>query len=135
MLWAEALVSLLLARMLVYLVPFRWTARLLGRAGQSECTSLAQGDEQRAQAVALALRQVADRLPGRWSCLVRAVAGHLMLRRRAIPCSLWLGANLGERGFHAHAWLRSGGHYVTGRRGVDDVRPLQCFSWPAERKS
>ncbi|MEH7416930.1 lasso peptide biosynthesis B2 protein [Neobacillus drentensis] len=48
-------------------------------------------------------------------CLVKAIAGLIMLERRNIESTLYLGTAKDENGnLIAHAWLRSGPYYITG---------------------
>ncbi len=48
-------------------------------------------------------------------CLVRAMAAMMMLNKRGIESTLYLGTCKDEAGkMIAHAWLRSGTNYVTG---------------------
>lgn len=54
----------------------------------------------------------------RWRnvCLVQATAAKVMLRRRGLVSSLYLGASIPRRTeLKAHAWLRSGEIMVTGQ--------------------
>lgn len=53
-------------------------------------------------------------------CLVRAVAGLMMLKRRGIESTLYLGTSKDEKGrLIAHAWLRSGPRYITGAEEME----------------
>lgn len=48
-------------------------------------------------------------------CLVQAIAGMKMLKRRKIESTLYLATAKDENGdFVAHAWLRSGSFYISG---------------------
>ncbi|QGQ48824.1 lasso peptide biosynthesis B2 protein [Metabacillus sediminilitoris] len=48
-------------------------------------------------------------------CLVKAIAAMKMLEKRNIESTLYLGTARDEKGeLVAHAWLRSGPHYITG---------------------
>ena len=117
----EASVLLCLAAALVRLVPFRrWSDRL----GTPEVPA---GEAQRTEHVEL-LREVAravDRVNGwsggRFTCLMQAVAGKVMLNRRRIPNTLVLGVRTTAQaqglGIAAHAWLNSGSVVVLGGEG------------------
>jgi hypothetical protein len=68
-----------------------------------------------ARAVGRALRRAARHLPWRSTCLMRALAGKTMLRRRRCPATVFLGVARREGtelGFHA--WIRAGGVWVSG---------------------
>jgi hypothetical protein len=64
-----------------------------------------------------ALLAAARRAPWRCQCLEQSIAGKLMLRRRRIPATLYLGVEKTEDAIHAHAWLRCGSTFVTGGDG------------------
>jgi hypothetical protein len=68
-----------------------------------------------------ALRRASKRTPWESACLARAIAGKKMLDRRGIPSTLYLGVlkdNKEKKDMKAHAWLRSGNIYLTGKEGV-----------------
>lgn len=122
----EALAMLLLARVLVFLVPLRWVTPWLGR----RMHETPQDDPgPRAIGVRDCLRAVADGLPWEPRCLERAVAGHLMLRRRGLSCTLYLGVNLEEGSLQAHAWLRCGSLAMSGQSEAAAYRTICCFGW------
>ena len=60
-------------------------------------------------------------IPWHSSCLVQALAGAAMLKRRRLDGVLYLGVRLtpGSRtgGMAAHAWLRSGSTVLVGAEG------------------
>jgi len=58
--------------------------------------------------VAVAIARAQRRVP-RATCLSRAAAGWIMLRRRGVQCSVCVGARLDQAGsLEAHAWLECG---------------------------
>lgn len=62
-------------------------------------------------------------------CLVRAVACMNMLKRRGIESTLYLGTAKDESGnMIAHAWLRSGPFYVTGKEGMERFTVVGKFA-------
>lgn len=53
--------------------------------------------------------------PWESQCLTQALAGKMMLKRRGIASTLYLGVMKdGDTGLSAHAWLRSGTFILTG---------------------
>ncbi|WP_217582105.1 lasso peptide biosynthesis B2 protein, partial [Lysinibacillus sp. GbtcB16] len=53
-------------------------------------------------------------------CLVSAIAGMEMLKRRQIESTLYLGTAKDKNGkMVAHAWLRSGPFYITGAEEME----------------
>ena len=66
------------------------------------------------------------RLPWHSTCLVQAIAAMLMLQRRGLDSTLYLGvAREGDVDLAAHAWLRSGDVLVT---GVDEQQQYKTIS-------
>lgn len=81
------------------------------------------------QQVAWAIRAVSRRTPWQSNCLAQAVAGQLMLRRRRIAGTLYIGVmKNGADALAAHAWLRSHEIIVTGGGQLDRYRVIACFS-------
>ena len=118
----EALVSLFWARLLLLCLPFRKIAPRMGKA-MGETEKGAVGKQARElKSVQQALRRAVPLVPGRRHCLTKALAGRMMLARRSIACTIYLGMIKDATRNHrlsAHAWLRSGDMFVTGTKGVD----------------
>ena len=69
-----------------------------------------------------------------------AIAGKMMLKRRKIPSTLYLGITRDvekENSLKAYAWLRSGIHILTGNKGLSEplnnssvtkIEQNYCFS-------
>jgi len=84
-----------------------------------------------------AIRVIAGRTPWRSMCLEQAIAAKVMLRRRRVPNTLYLGVargpSAGEPPMIAHAWLRSGTVQVTGGAPVDQYAVVSTFADAPER--
>lgn len=61
-------------------------------------------------------------------CLVKAMAAMKMLERRQIESTLYLGTAKDETGLIAHAWLRTGTYYVSGRDGMERFTVVSTFA-------
>jgi hypothetical protein len=62
-------------------------------------------------------------------CLVKAIAGLKMLARREIESTLYLGTARDDSAkMIAHAWLRSGTFYVTGKEGMQKFTVVGKFA-------
>ena len=122
----EACAVLGLARVAILLVPFRHLAPALGqRTGGS--TETPCDDPLLAQRVTLAIRRAARVAPWGRNCLAQAIAGQLMLRRRGVRTTLYLGVKKQGHQVEAHAWLRAGDLVVTGGPGHTDYTPISSF--------
>ncbi len=118
---AEAYLHLVLAWVAVTLLTLQRAARLyrLTRIVDDPPDALAQTTT--SAAVAAAIAAAMQGIPWHSSCLVQALAGAAMLKRRRLDGVLYLGVRLtpGSRtgGMAAHAWLRSGSTVLVGAEG------------------
>lgn len=128
---AEAAFCLAVARLLVLSLPFRRLSRRLGTRGRESSTAAHGEATSRALGrVVWALQATARRLPWRCACLEQGIAGKMMLGRRGIASTLYLGvAREGEAGSRAtaHAWLRSGHVVITGAAGRERYAVVATF--------
>jgi Transglutaminase-like superfamily len=75
--------------------------------------------------IAWAVMAAGNAFPGGHNCLVRALAGEVMLRRFGYPAELRIGvANPAAAAFKAHAWLESGGRVLIGDFELESYVPL-----------
>jgi transglutaminase superfamily protein len=129
---AEAVCCLAAARLLVLSLPFRHLSRRLGARGRESAPAAhAEATARALRRVVWALRAAARRLPWRCACLEQGIAGKMMLRRRGVASTLYLGvAREGEAGSSAtaHAWLRSGDFVVTGGAGRERYTVVATFA-------
>ena len=132
----EAAIYLGTARLLVLILPFRWITPWLGvRQAESAATSLSADEEHIAQQVGQAVRTCSRHTWWRSNCLAQAIAGSLMLQRRKIPYTLYLGVKMNGPKLEAHAWLRSGPHFLTGNEVRQQFTTLATFARPAGETS
>jgi GNAT superfamily N-acetyltransferase len=133
---AEAIVALIVARLLVATVPLAKWRRALGRRidgpdlpDPSEDTEPLAANLA-ARRLARAVGRGAARLPGETRCLARALALHAMLRRRGIGAILLIGVRpRAERGGldDLHAWVLRNGEVLIGGNETGYV-PLVGFA-------
>lgn len=130
LLFAEALLSLAVARLAVVVLPFRVLARHLGtHMGESP-----RADDPAAEAprrVAWAVAAASRRVPWRSMCLEQGLAAKAMLRRRGIPNTLYLGVARAldpADSVDAHAWVRAGTLHVTGGRDQSRYAVVSTFA-------
>lgn len=125
--FAEATLWLGVARGAVLLFPFRWIAPYLGRLNE-ETTQVCLSSEQAvAVDIAWVIRLSSTVTPWRSNCLVQAITGKMMLWRRGIPSTLYLGLKKDDHQLEAHAWLRVGAQMVTGGEIQGKFNPISCF--------
>lgn len=124
----EAAAWLLLLRLSIAALPFRYIALLLLgkcvipsdiRVRQRLEMPPARADLRRmcavSWAVSWAISCASRHLPTATVCLHHAIAARIMLRCRSVPTVIYLGAcKEGSQAFAAHAWLVAPGYEVTG---------------------
>lgn len=125
----EALLWLGLARAAVLTMPFRWILYALGQQAGTAAATPHPSQEAVIQQVAWALQVVSRRTPWQSNCLAQALAGQVILRRRQIAGTLYLGVSKEARNpLAAHAWLRSHELIVTGGNHLDRYSVIATFS-------
>ncbi len=115
------------------LLPMKTYAAWLGVQGiaADRRDDAAQSDTVRR--VGWAIRLIAGRVPFRSDCLPQALAARVLLGRRRIPITVYLGASLRQQDLTAHAWTQSCGVVLTGngaRRGFTMVANFTTTTTP-----
>ena len=126
-LFFEAFIMLAWARILK-MVPFSKVAPTLG--DQMQETSMTQlENKETLKNVSEAIHVMSKYTFWESQCLVKAIAGMKMLQRRQIESTLYLGTAKDENGqFIAHAWLRSGPFYISGKEGMERFAVVAKFA-------
>jgi hypothetical protein len=115
----EAAVRLTWYKGALWVLPFRWIAPRLGRpAGQPPLATAAELAA--ARRITWAVHIAARNLPWHSRCLVRAVTAKIMLQRRGLRSTLYLGVRRGDDlEVASHAWLRVGELSLIGGPSAD----------------
>jgi hypothetical protein len=120
----EAYATFAAMRIASWMMPFgrvRDLATLMADRGKHVYNPRALARER----IAWAVMAAGNAFPGGHNCLVRALAGEVMLRRYGYPAELRIGvANPAAEGFKAHAWLESEGRILIGDIEIDSYVPL-----------
>jgi hypothetical protein len=128
-LFLEAVMWLGLFRVILLTVPFRRIAPSLG-THMTETPSREDGGERRqlAREIAQAVNRASRYVPWQAKCLVQAMAGKKMLKRRGVISTLYLGLAKGEdQGLQAHAWLRCDNSIILGGGGLQRFSVVSTF--------
>lgn len=122
----ETALALALGWLLVFAVPFRHSAALVGKAkGPAEAGELPpEKTLQRARAVSRRIVCWAPKMPFRTTCLVRAMAGWLLLKRRGIASTIRFGVAMEDGKLAAHAWLLLADETLLGGAEATGYQPL-----------
>ena len=123
----EASVLLGCARLAVKLLPFSVIARWLGTHQRETPPTQLEEATAVARRVGRAVTVAARNLPWESVCLPQAIAAKVMLNRRQVASTLYLGVAR-ESGLKAHAWLRTGDVVVTGGQGRECYTVVSTFS-------
>ncbi|WP_127089101.1 lasso peptide biosynthesis B2 protein [Aquabacter cavernae] len=111
----EARLALCAALLLVFVLPFRLLAGIMGTSAPDTSASHASpADVATGTALGRRVERNAGFLSARATCLVKAVALWIMLRRRGIRSRVRLGVRRDAGGLAAHAWLDVAGGTVLG---------------------
>lgn len=111
---SEAFVLLGISRGAVLLLPFRYISSFLGTMDGETPPTATDDQLQVAQQIAHAIALGSRYTPWRSNCLAQAITAKMMLRRRGVDSTLYLGVKKEDTGLEAHAWLRVGQISVTG---------------------
>ena len=126
--YREACYELLLARLTLLVLPFRRIAPKLGQLDQSgDFTALNEDTLLKVRPIARSIKTIAKYVPWQSKCLVQSMAGKRMLAKRGIETTLYLGVDKQGSDMKAHAWLRTGPHYITGGNGEPEYTVVRTF--------
>jgi len=112
----EAMILLVVARLLIMLIPIRYWRASLGQPTASRSSFSMVGDPA-VRSVIRAVKRAAGSLPLSLACLPRAMAVQWMLARRCIPSVFIIGvaeATDAKQAPPLHAWVEAGGRVVIG---------------------
>ena len=122
----EAFLLLHFSKLAIWMLPFRIIAKELGIAMVE--SPLDHGKEAEVRKIAMAISRAERRTLVRNNCYNRALTAKLMLSRRNISCTFFLGLSKSGDGLKAHAWVRSGRLIVTGESEIISYTPVSFFS-------
>jgi hypothetical protein len=126
----EAMAWLGLARVAVLTLSFKRIAPYLGARMALAREELPDQWAEEARRVGWAIRAAAPHTPWKSNCLAQGIAGKVMLRRRRIPSTLYLGMAKGQMTAEplvGHAWLRCAARVITGPAGHKRFTVIATF--------
>jgi hypothetical protein len=125
----EAMVLLTGVGLMLRILPFHIALKLMGvgKPRRGEDLNLRRTRDPVAAAVGVAVNRAAARLPWHFTCLVRALAGRLMLVYRGVPSTVVVGVTKTMEQIHAHAWLVARNGTVCGGREAAGFQPIAAF--------
>ena len=122
----EAALALVVARLIIGTLPFRFAVRFyrLQRG-----TALALAEDEKASQIGWAVRAVASRTPWTSTCLMQSLAGAVLLRRRGLGSTVHLGVARASStaALEAHSWLICGDQVLTGAAGRERFTSVAAY--------
>ncbi len=129
LLLAETTTWLLLSRLAVLILPFRWVMRACGIHNKVSPDTIPPAEETIVAKVIWAIEAAQWATPWDSNCLARSITGKRLLRRRGLASTLYLGVSKSDpQTLVAHAWLRCGAQYVTGVPGHEAFTVVATFA-------
>ncbi|MEA3440909.1 MAG: lasso peptide biosynthesis B2 protein [Chloroflexota bacterium] len=120
---------LLLSRLAILVLPFRWVMRSCGTQHALSPESIPEEQIPIVEHITWAIDAVRWATPWDSNCLARSIASKRLLRRRGLSSTLYLGVSKSDpRTIIAHAWLRCGEVYITGTPGHEDFTVVTTFA-------
>ncbi len=106
----RAVLTLLAARLAIWVLPFRVVRRILTRRTARKAAATGASGERIGWAIDIAKRFVPNA-----TCLPQAIAAESLLRRSGLPALMHIGVKKSVDGkLDAHAWVESEGHIIVG---------------------
>ncbi|GAB6435354.1 hypothetical protein bcgnr5372_55440 [Bacillus luti] len=110
-------------------MPFSKIAPTLGTHMDETSLSCNESNKLILRSIAEAIHIMSQHTFWESKCLVSAIAGMEMLKRRQIESTLYLGTAKDKNGnMVAHAWLRSGPFYITGAEEMERFTVVSKFA-------
>ncbi len=130
LLFFEALLFIAIARIAIRFFSFKKLLNYLGTP-QTELPveMLTEADKLYLQKIGKAIRRASRVAFWKTLCYEQAITGKLMLRRRKIGTTIYIGMMKSEeKGLEGHAWIRAGNYIVTGNIALEQYTIVGSFS-------
>lgn len=105
-------------RLMILFVPTKYMIRHYGISGEESSPNESMDNYSKARKIAFHVNRIAEHTPWESKCLVRALTAQRLLTKNKISSTLYLGVKKEGEKLVAHAWIRTGGYYVTGGNGT-----------------
>jgi hypothetical protein len=113
---------------MVSFFPLRWYAKKLGEAHAVSSEESTTSDDYMAFKISQSIVRSRKALPWKTSCLTDAITAKILLKHKRIVSTLYLGVYKKNSSITAHAWLRVGTTYVTGKREMQKFVVVSTFT-------
>jgi len=120
-----AIAYLSFSQILITFVPFRIYYKFFA---DRHIRPDADATEEKILVVRKALLRGIKRLPWKAKCLAQALAGKLLLRKLGLSGTIYLGVRKDTGKLEAHAWLKCGNQFISGKEGYKKFTVVQIIS-------
>jgi hypothetical protein len=127
LLFLEAMATLLYVMVVIKLLPMRWYAGRIGKE-KAETPIMDIADKTIIYKVSRSIIRCRKLVKDKNRCYPEAFTAKKMLKRRRLDSTLYIGVGKVENKITAHAWLRCGNIYVTGRRNMEKFTVVSTFA-------
>ena len=127
----ECVLLLALSRLAVLLLPFRWLAARLGGLNEESSQDDHPATLPQVEQMGVIIRRASRHTFWNSNCFAQALTAHVMLRRRRIGSTIYMGLRTDEQTseLKGHAWLRSGSRMITGTPQHQTYQCVATFAW------
>lgn len=125
----QIFIWILFATFLARLVPLRWFSKYLGEFNVEK--EIVLDVHQKGILIILQKnsRRIKRIIPWKVKCFEEAIAAKKVLSTYKIKSTLYLGVNKNkDEKLKAHAWLKSGNEFVTGKKGHGDFKVVGMYT-------
>jgi hypothetical protein len=124
----EATIYCIAIKMMLLLFPLKKYAGLLGKQNIYTDKEPTEEEQNNIFKISRAIIRSRKIIPWKSLCLTEAITAKILLRKRKVQSTLYLGVEKDNGTMHAHAWLRCGSLWVTGRKGSQRFVVVSTFT-------
>jgi hypothetical protein len=124
----EATFYCILFKWMLLLIPIKKYSGKLGKQDIYTNFEPSIGQQEIIYQVSISIARSRKVIPWRSKCFAEAIAAKKMLKKKNIQSTLYLGVNKKEEKMTAHAWLRSGSIWITGKKGSGNYVVISTFT-------
>lgn len=129
MLIIEVFIIMGFSRFLILFIPFRILASKIGEKMNESSKDLDVEKVNTALSIGRVIEKLSNFTPWESKCLVQAITVSIMLKRRKISSTLYLGiARKDKKSLNAHAWIRCGNAVITGYKEMKGFNVVAKFA-------
>jgi len=129
MLYIEAILWLGIVRITILIFSFKSIARFLSKHMSCSQKQYESKTIEISKTIVSSILTMSIYMPWECKCLAQAITGKMMLKKRKISSTLYLGVAKDENGgLIAHAWLRVGEIIILGGGGLNRFAVVSTFT-------